>query len=126
MAKRILLVDDEEDLCETLKEELEDNGYEAEYATTGEVALDLINQSDWDMAIVDLKLSTKITGLSVMETLHKVQPKAIIVAISGYEDIGMRQKVERLGGKDFFRKPNDVQIGVLHKKIEALFNQYGS
>ena len=126
MAKRILLVDDEEDLCETLKEELDDNGYEAEYATTGETALELINASTWDMAIVDLKLSTKVTGLEVMETLHKAQPNAIIVAISGYEDIGMRQKVERLGARDFFRKPNDVQIDVLGKKVKALFDRYGN
>lgn len=125
MRKRVLLVDDEEDICESLRDALADSGYDVDYATTGEMALEKIAAGVWDMGVIDLKLSTKVTGLDVMEALHEKNPFAIIVACSGYEDISLRQRVEKLGARAFLRKPNDIQYEVFSKKIGALFELYG-
>ena len=120
MTKQILVVDDEEDICESLRDELLEQGYVAEYVTTGEKAIEQIDSKQWDMILVDIKLSTKITGLNVIEAMHVKQPHAIIVAMSGYEDIAIRQKVGHLGAIAFLRKPEDIRLDVFDEKIKTL------
>ena len=64
---RVLLVDDEQELVETLAERLGIRGMDARWATNGDAALGLIDQEDFDLAVLDIK----IPGINGID-LHKI------------------------------------------------------
>lgn len=121
---KVMLVDDEEDICEfltrILSEKLE---FDVESAMSGEKALELAEQNEFEICIVDLKLSTAVTGLDVIAAIRKKWPKTKVIAMSGYIDIGLRQKAEHLGVTDFFEKPQDIRPDVFEAKVKALMNK---
>jgi two-component system response regulator YesN len=121
---KVMLVDDEEDICEflmqILKEKLE---FDVEAALSGEKALELVENTEFQICVVDLKLSTSVTGLDVIAAIRKKWPKTKVVAMSGYIDIGLRQKAEHLGVTGFFEKPQDIRPDVFEAKIKALIRK---
>lgn len=120
-----LVVDDEEDIGDFLKEQLDMLGLAAVSATTGERALELLDQKTWAFAVVDLRLSTSITGLQVIKAIREKSPNTIVMAMTGYVDVGLRQEAEKLGVSDFLSKPDDVQPKVFIPKIEMLLSKIG-
>ena len=118
---KAMVVDDEEDICEFLTQILKENlGFDVSVAWTGEKAMELLETSEFQLCVVDLKLATAITGLDVIEAIRKKWPKTKVVAMSGYIDIGLRQKAEHLGVIGFFEKPQDIRPDTFESKIKAL------
>ena len=115
-----LIVDDEEDICDFLCMVLQKMNFNVKYALSGEDALSLIQKEEFDVAIIDLKLPTSITGLNVIKTIRDKYPKTIVVAMSGYVDIGLAQETSRLGVSDYFEKPRDIKPDIFLKKIQVL------
>lgn len=120
MPKNILIVDDEEDICDFLVQLVGKLGHQAEFALSGEQALEWIEKKKWDAAIVDLKLSTSITGLDVIRAFHTKSPGTLVAAMTGYVDVGLRQEAERLGVSDYFKKPDDVLPDVFTDKFNRI------
>ena len=120
-----LVVDDEEDICEVLKEELEALGLETISAATGEAALKLTEMNEWKLCLVDLKLATAVTGLDVIKAIRSRRPRAIVIAMTGYVDVGLRQETEELGVAAYFGKPDDLRPEVFARKIKEILNQTG-
>jgi len=120
-----LLVDDEEDICDFLSSVLKKMDFNVKYAMSGEDALTLIQQETFDVAVVDFKLSTSITGLTVIKEIREKYPKTIVVAMSGYVDVGLAQETRRLGVSDYLEKPRDIQPDIFLKKIQRLLSQRG-
>lgn len=125
MTADALIVDDEEDICEFLREELAHLGFEAVTATTGEKAIELAAQVQIRLAVVDLKLSTAVTGLEVIREIRRRRPEAKIIAMTGYVDVGLRQETEKLGADAYFGKPDDLQPEIFARKIRVIFPQQG-
>lgn len=123
MSVNVLLVDDEEEICDFLKEELEKMNLQVSTAISGEEALALLPQKQWHILVVDLKLSTAITGLDVIKAGREKCPDAFILAMSGYVDVGLRQDTERLGITYYLEKPCDIQRDVFCEKIKSLLNR---
>ena len=118
---KAMVVDDEEDICEFLTQILKENlGFDVVVALTGEKALELVATNEFQLCVVDLKLSTAITGLDVIDAIRKKWPRTKVVAMSGYVDIGLRQKAEHLGVIGFFEKPQDIRPDLFESKIKAL------
>ena len=90
---------------------------------TAEKALELVEKNEFQICVVDLKLSTSVTGLDVIVAIRKKWPSAKVVAMSGYVDIGLRQKAEHLGVIGFFEKPQDIRPDVFETKIKALLRK---
>ncbi len=120
-----LVVDDEEDICEILKEELGTLGLQVVSATTGEAALQLNETNEWKVCLVDLKLATAITGLDVIKAIREKRPQTIVIAMTGYVDLGLKQEAEKLGVAGYFGKPDDIRPDVFRGKIEAILNREG-
>jgi len=118
-----LVVDDEEDICEVLAEELGRMGFQSVSATTGEEALRLTEENDWKICVIDLKLATAITGLDVIKAIRSRRPKAIVIAMTGYVDIGLKQETEKLGVAAYFGKPDDILLNVFEQKIQEILSQ---
>ena len=115
-----LIVDDEEDICELLQEALEKFELNVRYTLTGEEAVQRIRTQEFKLCIVDLRLSTGITGLDVIRVIREHSPKCIVVAMTGYVDVGLRQAAEKIGVDAFLAKPDDLRQDVFDKKIRTL------
>jgi DNA-binding response OmpR family regulator len=81
----ILIVDDDQGLCEYLKRLLTEKGYNVGIASTGEEAIALASRTSFDMYLLDLKLPTA-DGLVVYQAIRKLDPDATIFMISGHAD----------------------------------------
>ena len=84
MSKRILVVDDEQDVREFLSELLEDQGYSVRQAEDGVAAMDKIDQEKPDLILLDL-LMPKATGTNLFRRIHhkKEYEKIPVIIISG-------------------------------------------
>ena len=120
-----LVVDDEEDICEILKEELETLGLQVVSAMTGEEALRLNETHEWKICLVDLKLATSTTGLDVIKAVRDKWPKTLVIAMTGYVDLGLKHETERLGVAAYFGKPDDLRPEIFARKIKEILNQSG-
>ncbi|OGW81266.1 MAG: hypothetical protein A3G33_06730 [Omnitrophica bacterium RIFCSPLOWO2_12_FULL_44_17] len=116
----VLIVDDEEDIGDFLCQVLEQIHLKGKFVVTGEEAVRLVDEHDFKLMIVDLKLSTTMTGLDVIQKVSERRPKMKIVAMSGYVDMGMKQQAEKFGVIDYLEKPIDLRTEVFLKKVGTL------
>jgi len=122
MIKRILVVDDEVDLVETLTFRLEANGYQVLKAYDGQAALDMAKKDKPDLIILDLMLP-KIDGYKVCRMLkfdekYKEIPIIIFTARAQESDKKMGEEV---GADTYITKPFDSQL--LLAKIKELLGE---
>lgn len=105
MKLKILVIDDEEVIRDSLKQLLlRDDNYNVETAETGELALEIISTKSFDIAIIDLKLP----GISGMEVLQKIKENyndIIPIVITGHATVSSAVESMRLGAYDFIPKP---------------------
>ena len=118
-----ILVDDDEEICVFLKEQLESIGFSVKSAVSGDLVLPMIDQQEVHLAIVDLRLLTAVTGLDVIRHVKNQWPNAMVIAMTGYVDIGLRQDTRKAGVHGYFIKPDDLQPGVFQEKIKVIMNQ---
>jgi DNA-binding NtrC family response regulator len=83
---RILVVDDEEIVCESCKRILEEDGYEVETALSGKEAFEKMKENPFDIVMTDLKMPG-IDGMEVLRTFRKDYPDAIIIMITGFSTV---------------------------------------
>ncbi|MEW5803343.1 MAG: sigma-54 dependent transcriptional regulator [bacterium] len=101
---RILLVDDEEIVHQTLCPYLQNCGHHVEDAWDGNTALKLIESSDYDLAIIDIRMPG-MDGLSVLSAMGEIRPELSAVIITGHGNMEMVIQALRLGAADFLPKP---------------------
>jgi DNA-binding response OmpR family regulator len=104
-AKRILLVDDDIEIVETLKYALESRGYQVLVARDGNQGLAMVERENPDLVILDMMMP-KRSGFLVLEKLRRTHPIPVrVIMITANE--GSRHKVyaEMLGVDDYIRKP---------------------
>jgi len=122
---KLFIVDDEEDICQSVAEMLEEHDIEVTYVSTGEEALKRIEQEKFDIYIIDMKLSTVISGLQVIKVLRNARPESFIVAMSGYIDAELKKQAERFGIADYLEKPLDLTEEVFMSKLKVWRNKLG-
>ncbi len=104
---RILIVDDEESIRETLREILEYEGYEIEEASDGEKAISLIKKFNYDAVLSDIKMP-KLDGIEVLEQAKSIAPELPFIMISGHGTIETAIEATKKGAFDFINKPPDL------------------
>ena len=119
----VLIVDDEEDICDFLCQIAEESGVKAVYALTGEEALKRIETETIEICIVDLKLSTAMSGLDVIKVIRAKKPETVIAAMSGYVDIGLKQEAERFNVSAYLEKPTDLKPNIFIEKLQDLMSK---
>lgn len=107
---RILVVDDEPGIRETLAGVLEDEGYRVESVESGESCLDLLERRTFAVVLLDIWLPG-IDGLETLERIGSIEAaqKPIVVMISGHGSIGSAVRATKLGAHDFLEKPLSVE-----------------
>ncbi|MEM1244827.1 MAG: sigma-54 dependent transcriptional regulator [Acidobacteriota bacterium] len=112
MTSRILIIDDEIGIRETLSSILQDEGYEAVAVETAKQAEAIIGREHFDLAILDIWLPDG-DGLDLLERLRASHFDRPIVMISGHANIDSAVKAIRLGAYDFLEKPLSLSRVVL-------------
>lgn len=104
---RILIVDDEASIRETLKEILTYEGYEIDVAEDGAQALDMLRKTEYDVALCDIKMP-KIDGLELLDRVKGIADDVSFIMISGHGTIETALEATRRGAYDFIAKPPDL------------------
>ena len=103
-SKSILIVDDEPIVRESIRDWLEDAGYEVTTAETGEEALEMMKKQDFSVLILDIRLPGK-TGIRVLREVKAFKPKIKSIIITAYPSSGLAAEAKELGAIDYLIKP---------------------
>ncbi|SRR5579875_80363 len=112
MSIRILIVDDESGIRESLGALLRDEGYEVDAVATGEECLDAIERQQYQLVLLDVWL-TGMDGLETLEKLQRRDPAPMVVMISGHGNVETAVRATKLGAFDFLEKPLSIEKVVL-------------
>lgn len=104
MSKKILLLEDDRLLAETLHEMLEDNAYEVDLALTGDEAAELSYANSYDLYIFDINVPD-IDGFELLDSLRNADDKTPTIFMSALVDIQNIAKGFELGAEDYLKKP---------------------
>ena len=102
--KSILIVDDEPIVRESIRDWLEDAGYEVSTAETGEEALEMLKENDFGVLIVDIRLPG-ITGIAVLREVKSFKPEIKSIIITAYPSSELITEAKELGAVDYLIKP---------------------
>jgi len=101
---KILVIDDELDICLILQRYLTKHGFEVAIANTGKDGLASIKKTRFDLIISDYRLPD-FDGLSLLKEIKKERPQVKVIIITGYSDIRMAVEVIKYGAVDYITKP---------------------
>src|SRR5579864_2013098 len=120
MATRILFVDDEAGIRNTLKPILEQHGFEVTAAATVPEALEHMNHATFDVLLSDLNIGQPGDGFTVVSAMRRVQPKAATFILTGYPDFDTALQAIRSQVDDYLLKPTDVPtlIHTIQRRLE--------
>lgn len=102
--RKILVIDDNNDLRMLMKSLLSRNGYEVFVASCGLQGLSLLKQNEIDLVLCDFRLND-MDGRSVLIAIKEINPATPVIIITGYSDIRIAIEVMRLGATDYIIKP---------------------
>ena len=121
MAQHLLIVDDEPDMLTLLKRSLEPElGCRVDTAASGEMALDMIRDGDYDLVLADIKMPG-ISGLEVLERVKSDHEEITFVMMTAYGHIEMAVEAMKRGAYDFITKPFDHDALVM--RLEKAFER---
>lgn len=106
MAK-ILVIDDEKSIRNTLKEILEYEKHQVDLAADGAEGIETLKKSKYDIVLLDIKMP-EMDGIEVLEKVTKDYPDLPIIMISGHGNIDTAVKALKTGAYDFIEKPLDL------------------
>jgi len=104
---RILVIDDERSIRNTLKDILEFEKYQVEVAEDGFKALEMIKVTDYDVVLCDIKMPG-MDGIEVLQKIEEMKPDTPVVMISGHGNIDTAVESIKKGAFDFIEKPLDL------------------
>jgi DNA-binding NtrC family response regulator len=114
---KILVVDDELIMRESLAGWLQRDGHEVKTASSGETALEMIKETRFDILLVDIKMEG-MSGLDVLKTVKENDPDVAVIMITAYGSIQTAIEAIKSGACDYLLKPFEPnELGVLIDKI---------
>ncbi|MEK7449971.1 MAG: sigma-54 dependent transcriptional regulator [Planctomycetota bacterium] len=103
---KILVVDDEETMCELLKVILSREGYEITVMTDGLESINLFKKERFDIVIQDIKMPL-IDGITLMQKFKEIDPSVIVIIITAFSSDRIAVEAMRHGAYDYIKKPFD-------------------
>ena len=104
---KILIIDDERSIRNSLKEILLDEGYEVDVAENGAQGCSMVEKEKYDVIFCDIKMP-EMDGMEVLDKLTQMVVDSAIVMISGHGDIDTAVDCIKKGAFDFIQKPLDL------------------
>ncbi len=121
MGVSILVIDDEKNVAELLKDILEDEGFDVEISNSLKDAKEKIKSKDFDIFLVDIWLPDG-DGIELIPFIKKQSPLSKIIMISGHANIPIAVKSLKEGAFDFLEKPISTEnlLAVIDKAIKSI------
>src|ERR1700746_365284 len=117
----ILVVDDEDVMCESMAAWLREDGYRVDTAPNGQKALELAKTMDYAICFVDLKMPGGMDGIETMMEIHRIRPEASIIIITAYATVDTAIQAMKEGAQEYIVKPcNPQEISMLVSRILKL------
>jgi len=104
---RILVVDDEKDVCDIFKKTLTQEGYDVFTAPDGESGIEIVKEKKPDIVLLDLKMP-KMGGIEVLQRIKEIDKNTVVIIITGYGSMDSARMAMRLGAFDYITKPIDL------------------
>lgn len=104
---KILIIDDERSIRNSLKEILADEGYDVDVAEDGQQGCDMVDKEKYSVIFCDIKMPG-MDGMEVLDRFHAMGVDAAVVMISGHGDIDTAVECIKKGAFDFIQKPLDL------------------
>jgi DNA-binding response OmpR family regulator len=120
---KILIVEDEVIIANSLKKNFLEEGYWVEIASDGEIALDFISKNYYDIILLDWRIP-KLTGIQVCKKLRCNGFNRPIILVTALSDISNKIEALNFGADDYITKP--FSFDELHARILAVNRRYNS
>ena len=104
MPKRILIVDDEVSIVESLSLILRHADYSVDFSYDGVSALKMFNENNYDLILLDIKMP-KMDGMEVLENIMRLNSEQLVIMISGHGNIETAVEATKKGAYYFLEKP---------------------
>ncbi len=112
---RVLLVDDERELVSTMSKRLVRRGIRADGCHTGQEALQMVHDNEYDAVVLDLRLGEE-RGEDVLIHMKEIRPELAIILLTGHGTVDSAVEAMKHGAYDYVLKPSDIEE--LTKKIQ--------
>ncbi len=119
MTVPILMIDDEQSMCEMVADALSTRGYQVQWCTTEEEGLSLLAKHDFDAVITDLNLD-KTSGLEICRRVVESQPDLPVIVVTAFGDMQAAIAAIRAGAYDFINKPVEMEalVHALNRAVQ--------
>lgn len=120
---RILLVDDEERFRITLQKMLAAQGLTVEAVSSGQKALEALQQRAFDVILLDIRMPG-MNGIQTLAEIKKLDPDLEVIVLTGHASMDAAMEIIKLGGYDYLLKPCPMEElmlkidGAYEKKVE--------
>ena len=104
----ILVVDDEESVATTIEAILKLDGHDVLAVTSGEAAIRLLHERQFDVVLTDLRLAD-IDGIEILREVQRTSPETAAIMLTGYASLESAVAALRSGAYDYLMKPSDVE-----------------
>jgi len=114
---KILVVDDEKVVRDSLTEWLKEEGYRTKGIGDGKTALQLVEREKWNLLVVDLKMQG-MDGIELLQAVKKINKDIPVIIMTAYASVDTAVEAMKKGAYDYIVKPLHLQeIGITIKKI---------
>ena len=104
--QRVLIVDDEQVVCDLLHDELSERGYQCTTVLDGDCVLAKLATEDFDVVLLDIRLPG-MSGMEVLQEIWSNHSNAAIIMITAINDVDTAVEAMKLGAADYITKPFD-------------------
>ncbi|MFC1709056.1 response regulator [Candidatus Omnitrophota bacterium] len=108
MSAKILIVDDEIDVCKAISRFLEKNDFTAVMANSGEEALAKISEEKPNLILLDIRMPD-MDGVECLRKIREQDKKVTVIMVTCVTDIGTAKKALELGAIDYITKPISLE-----------------
>ena len=122
MGRKILVVDDEQNMRVALYEALSRGGNQVRVAENGRMALELIAKEAPDLVITDIRMP-EMDGIEMLQRIKELQPALPVVIITGYATVETAVEAMKQGAVDYILKPFPVEV--IEETVKKVFRNRG-
>ncbi|OGC84193.1 MAG: hypothetical protein A2W07_00695 [candidate division Zixibacteria bacterium RBG_16_43_9] len=118
--RNLLIVDDEEIMRNFLGEVFSEEGYQLDFASDGDEAIEKIRTKNYKVVITDIRMP-KVEGTEVLRVAKEISPQTEVIVITGYASEGAAGECEKLGAFAYVSKP--FQVGHIRELVNKIIKR---
>ena len=114
MSAKVLIIDDEDSMCNFMEIMLIKEGYQVETTTSGARGINLLKEKNFDLVIADMNMP-EVTGIDVLKDIKEFKREQEIIVMTAYASVDTAIEAMKLGAADYITKPfkvDEIKIAI--------------